>query len=105
MAAESSLPFVHRSMHEARAGGFSSQKAFPSLHFPLPVLHESSKQGDCDFQPFVAGKRGAGASWDAGCLTPAGCRPLCTSWLVLHMFKTLTGNILFCWITYQTTQQ
>lgn len=38
-------------------------------------------------------------------LISALCWLLCTHWLDLLMFKTLTGNILFCWITYQTTLQ
>lgn len=38
-------------------------------------------------------------------LVSAHCWPLCTCCLELHMFKTLTGNILFCWITYQTALQ
>lgn len=55
-----SFPFVHRNMHEA--GGSSSQKAFPSLPFLLLLLHESSKQGDCNFQRFLTAKCDAGAA-------------------------------------------
>lgn len=62
-----------------RTGGFSSPKAFPSLCFPLPILHESSKRWDCRFQRFTTGWRESGAGRDASCLTRASCYPLCTS--------------------------
>lgn len=94
---------------QALSMGLAASAPKTILSLPSAFLSLSSrkaaKRGDCNFQGFVTGKREAGAAWDAGYLIRASCWPLCTSWLALHMFKTLTGNILFCWITYQTTQQ
>lgn len=101
-AAAAPFPVTCRRAHKAQGWRLQLPKSF----LPLPPTPcESSKWRGCNFQQFSTGKCKTGAVWDAGCLIRACCWPFCTSWLVPNMFKTLTGNILFCWITYQTPQE
>lgn len=86
------------------AGSFSPQ----NLSFSSPFLFSSSMKAANQGTAISSGSLLVSVTQEQlrmQALSPLPAAGLCTSWLVLPMFKTLTGNILFCWITYQTTRQ